>query len=181
MPTLRFDSNHFGNKRGFKSHLGELKMIKKLTTILLATLLISTQANAGFDVTRMTTVVDDYSGSYTTTKSGRFDESAFLGTSLTEFSNFHLGDNEEAAGLTGTISKEVSRSVGYLQTISDGSLSFVGAENTLDISFEDLTVLFDEELTMTGEITVNEEVYDVEDLPVMVAAILKKIFKLTRR
>jgi len=172
MPHLRFDSNHFGNKRGFKSHLGELKMIKKLTTILLATLLISTQANAGFDVTRMTTVVDDYSGSYTTTKSGRFDESAFLGTSLTEFSNFHLGDNEEAAGLTGTISKEVSRSVGYLQTISDGSLSFVGAENT---------VLFDEELTMTGEITVNEEVYDVEDLPVMVAAILKKIFKLTRR
>jgi len=156
-------------------------MIKKPIVLLLTTLLLSMQANAGFDVTRMTTVVDDYSGSYTTTKSGRFDENAFLGTSLSEFSNFHLGDNEDAAGLTGTVSKNVSRSLGYLETVSDGSLSFVGSENTLEISFENLSVLFDEELTMTGDITVNEEVYDVEDLPTIVAGILRKIFKLTRR
>ncbi|MFK8013503.1 MAG: hypothetical protein AB8B80_15800 [Marinicellaceae bacterium] len=156
-------------------------MIKKLTSLLLITLFISAQSNAGFDVTRMTTVVDDYSGSYTTTKSGRFDDSAFLGTSLTEFSNFHLGDNEDAAGLTGTVSKEVSRSVGYLETLSDGNLSLIGAENTLDITFENLSVLFDEELTMTGEITVNEEVFNVDELPPFVASILRKIFTLTRR
>lgn len=156
-------------------------MINKICLLIIATLLISTQVNAGFDVTRMTTVVDDYSGSYTTTKNGRFDESAFLGTSITDFSNFHLGANEDSAGLTGIISKDVSRSNGSLETVSDGSLSLVGTENSLDISFDDLTVLFDEELTITGEVTVNGDVYDVQELPPFVAGTLRKIFKLTRR
>jgi hypothetical protein len=156
-------------------------MIKKTGIMLLTTLFISNQASAGFDVTRMTTVVDDYSGSYTTTKNGRFDDSAFLGTSFTEFSNFHIGGEEDSAGLTGTVSKDVSRSKGYLETVTEGSLSLVGTENTLEISFDDLSVLFDEELTISGDVTVNKEVFDVLDLPPVVAAILRKIFKLTRR
>ncbi len=156
-------------------------MIKKTGLMLLTTLFISNQASAGFDVTRMTTVVDDYSGSYTTTKNGRFDDSAFLGTSFTDFANFHLGQEKDSAGLTGTVSKDVSRSKGYLETVSDGSLLLIGTESSLEISFDDLSVLFDEELSITGEVTVNKEVYDIQDLPPVVAAILKKIFKLTRR
>jgi hypothetical protein len=156
-------------------------MIKKSALILLTSLFLSNQANAGFDVTRMTTVVDDYSGSYTSTKNGRLDDSAFLGTSFTEFSNFHLSEGKDSAALTGTISKQVSRSKGYLETISNGSLSLVGTENTLEISFDDLSALFDEELTITGVVTVNEEDYEVEDLPPLVTAILKRVFKLTRR
>jgi len=144
-------------------------------------LLLSTQASAGFDVTRMSTVVDDYSGSFTTTKNGRFDDSAFVGTSFTEFANFHMGENADTAGLTGTISKNISRSNGYLETVSEGSLSLISEENALDVSFVNLSVLFDEELTITGEITVNDEVYNFQELPPLVAAILRKIFKLTRR
>jgi len=149
--------------------------------MLVIALFISNQVSAGFDVTRMTTVVDDFSGSYTTTKNGRFDESAFLGTSFTDFSNFHISGEQDSAGLTGSISKNVSRSEGYLETVSDGNLSFAGAENTLNISFENLVVLFDEELTINGEVTVNDETFEVSDLPPRVAALLRKLFKLTRR
>lgn len=154
----------------------------KTIAILLTVFLLTSTAQAGFDITRMTTVVDDYKGSYTVTKSGRRDELEFSGTTIAEFSSFHPFNDNADANISGTLSKTITKIEGTRTTVSDAQLTFIAPEKTLNIAFTDLTVIFVEEgITITGEVSVNDETFPADDLPPKLAKLLKRIFKLTRR
>ncbi len=147
-----------------------------------ATALLAGPAVAGFDITRMTTVVDDLGGSYTVTKSGRLADAQFSGTSLTEFTNFHPGSGEQQATLNGTLSKTVSRSEQQRSTLSDGAFTLTTADDAWDVSFVNLSVVVTEAgVELAGEVTVNEETFVASELPDVVGFILRRVFWLTRR
>ena len=112
----------------------------KLSLIITCSVLFSATAMAGFDITRMTTVVDDLAGSYTVTKSGRLENQNFSGTTLTEFNQFHPAANENGASITGVISKTVSRGDGQRNTTSDGNFTVIGDEDSWAVSFTGLNV-----------------------------------------
>ncbi len=154
----------------------------KLALMVWATVVLSGPAMAGFNITRMTTVVDDLSGSYTVTKSGRLEDAQFSGTTLTEFNGFHPGSGENEATLNGTIAKTVSRSEGLYSTLSDGSFNLTSLDNDWDVSFEALSVVITEEgVDLSGDVVVNQETYAVEELPTGLAKLLRRVFWLTRR
>ncbi len=154
----------------------------KLTLMVGASLFISTHSMAGFDITRMTTVVDDLSGSYTVTKSGRLDDAQFSGNSLAEFSQFHPGQGENDATLSGMISKQISRGDGQINTSSDGAFVLESLDGVWDVSFKGLTVQVSEAgVELSGSVVVNEDTYDVAELPDGVARVLRRVFWLTRR
>jgi len=145
-------------------------------------LFISTQSLAEFDISRMTTVVDDFSGSYTVTKSGRLNESQFSGTSLTEFNDFHPGAGENEATVSGFISKQTNRSAGLLNTTAEGGFAIESNNGIWDVSFTGLIIEFsDSSAEIIGSVTVNGDVFDVGDLPAGVAKTLRRVFWLTRR
>lgn len=154
--------------------------IKAILTSLLIFSFVTT-AYAGYNITRMTTIVDDFSGSYTVTKSGRLDDHVFSGTSITEFSTFHPFPSKDEASLSGTLSKVIDVNDG-LSTSSDAQLTMVNADENLNISFTNLMYEVNEGVvTLSGEVTANEETYDAADLPQRLAKLLKRIFYLTRK
>lgn len=154
----------------------------KAGLIITANVMMVTPIWAGFDVTRMTTVVDDVSGSYTVTKSGRLDDQQFTGTSLTEFNQFHPGSGDKEANISGVISKQTSRGGGHLNTVSDGNFMLHTVENIWSVEFEGLQVAADEDgVELTGDVLINTESYDVNALPDGVAQLLRRVFWLTRR
>ena len=154
----------------------------KMTILAGVSLFITTQSMAGFDVTRMTTVVDDLSGSYTVTKSGRLADSQFSGTSMTEFNQFHPGQGDKEATITGFISKQTSRGDGQISTTSEGAFLVESLDGVWDVSFADLAVqASDSGVELSGTIEVNEESYDAIDLPSNLATLLRRVFWLTRR
>jgi len=156
------------------------KLLKNFITTLVFLSFISS-AQAGFSITRMTTIVDDFSGSYTVTNSGRLQDREYSGTSVTEFTNFHPFPAKDEANLTGTLSKTVERGNGR-SISSDAVLTLTGTDNTVNISFTGLNhVVKDGEVSLTGEVTANDETYDANDLPVRLKKLLKRIFFLTRR
>ncbi len=158
--------------------------LKKLTStvVLAATLLISSQAMAEFDITRMTTVVDDLSGSYTVTKSGRLADSQFTGTSLTEFNQFHPGQGDNEATISGMISKQTTRGDGELNTTSSGDFNLASINGSWDVSFTDLSIQASEiGVELSGSVMVNDETYDAAELPEGVSRMLRRVFWLTRR
>ena len=158
------------------------KLYSKTIAILLTVFILSTTAQAGFDITRMTTIVDDYKGSYTVTKVGRREEMEFSGTDVAEFSSFHPFNDNADANISGTLSRTITKVEGTRTTISDAQLVFIRPDNTLNITFNDLTVTFTkEEISIDGEITVNDETFPADDLPPKLAKLLKRIFKLTRK
>ncbi len=152
------------------------------TVVLAATLLISSQAMAEFDITRMTTVVDDLYPSYTVTKSGRLEDSQFTGTSLTEFNQFHPGQGDNEASISGVISKQTSRGDGKINTTSSGNFELESINGSWNVSFTDLSILASEiGVELTGSVMVNDETYDAAELPEGVARMLRRVFWLTRR
>jgi hypothetical protein len=154
--------------------------IKAILTSLIILLAI-TSAHAGYNITRMTTIVDDFNGSYTVTKSGRLNDHVFSGTSITEFTNFHPFPTKDEANLTGTLSKTIDINEGRI-TSSDAQLALINADNTLNISFTGLVYEISEGIvTLSGEVTVNEETYAAADLPPKLAKLLKRVFSLTRK
>lgn len=147
-----------------------------------AAVLLSGPVVAGFDITRMTTVVDDLGGSYTVTKSGRLADAQFSGSSLTEFTNFHPGTGEQQATLNGTLSKTVSRSEQQRSTLSDGAFNLATTDDVWDVSFVNLSVVVTEAgAELAGEVTVNGETFLASELPDAVGFILRRVFWLTRR
>ena len=159
----------------------KLKHIK-MTLMVGASIFIATHSMAGFDITRMTTVVDDLSGSYTVTKSGRLEDAQFTGSSLTEFNQFHPRQGKNEAALSGVISKQISRGDGQLNTSSDGAFVLESQAGVWDVSFTGLSVQVSEAgVELTGSVVVNEDTYDAADLPEGVAAVLRRVFWLTRR
>ncbi len=154
----------------------------KATLVICSSLFIATASMAGFDITRMTTVVDDLSGSYTVSKSGRLDDMQFTGTSLTEFNQFHPGSGENDATINGVISKDSSRGDGQLTTSSDGAFTLESKEGVWDVSFSGLLIqASDAGVEMSGSVDVNGETYDAAELPENVAKLLRRVFWLTRR
>ncbi|MFC3193090.1 hypothetical protein ACFODZ_02435 [Marinicella sediminis] len=153
----------------------------KLTLIITCSLL-SASAMAGFDITRMTTVVDDFSGSYTVTRSGRLENMNFSGNTLTEFNQFHPGTNDNNAALTGVISKTITRGGGQLNTSADGEFTVSTDDNSHAVSFTGLEVFADADgVVLSGTVTVNGTDYDAADLPEVLAGLLRRVFWLTRR
>ena len=153
----------------------------KTLVISLAIISFVTVAQAGFNITRMTTIVDDFSGSYTVTNSGRLEDREYGGTSVTEFTNFHPFPAKDEASLSGTLSKTVERGNGH-NISSDAVLTLTGLDKTVNISFTGLNhVVKDGEVSLTGEVTANDETYDATELPVRLKKLLKRIFFLTRR
>ena len=156
--------------------------ILKISLIICSWLLVSSAVQAGFDLTRMTTVVDDLSGSYTVSKNGRLDDMQFTGTSLTEFNQFHPRNEDPEAYIDGVISKVISRGNGSISTQSDGAFQVVSATDQWDVSFTGLHVNADDQgVELTGEITVNDETFDAAKLPEGLAIMLRRVFWLTRR
>ncbi|MGJ8662753.1 MAG: hypothetical protein ACSHWU_03835 [Marinicella sp.] len=154
----------------------------KTTLIMGFSLIVSMPSVAGFDITRMTTVVDDLSGSYTVTKNGRLDDLLFTGTSITEFNQFHPGQGEHEATISGVILKQTSRGDGQLSTLADGAFMLESLEGLWDVSFTDLSVqASDAGVELSGSVMVNEDSYDAAELPEGVARLLRKVFWLTRR
>lgn len=154
-----------------------------IKAILISLIIFSaaSTALAGYNITRMTTIVDDYNGSYTVTKSGRLDNQVFSGTSITEFSDFHPFPSKDEASLTGTLSKTIDINEGRL-TSSDAQLTLNHADTTLNISFTDLVYEINEGVvTISGEVTANEETFDAADLPERLGKLLKRVFYLTRK
>ena len=78
--------------------------ILKISLIICSWLLVSSAVQAGFDLTRMTTVVDDLSGSYTVSKNGRLDDMQFTGTSQNSI-NFILAMKTQRLILMGLFPK----------------------------------------------------------------------------
>ncbi len=156
--------------------------ILKLSLIMCSWLLASSAVHAGFDLTRMTTVVDDLSGSYTVSKNGRLEEMQFTGTSLTEFNQFHPRHEAPEAYIDGVISKVISRGNGSINTVSDGAFQVLSASGEWDVSFTGLQVNANEQgVELTGEVTVNGESFDAAKLPEGLAIMLRRVFWLTRR
>lgn len=154
----------------------------KTTLVICSSLFIATASWAGFDITRMTTVVDDLSGSYTVTKSGRLNDMQFSGTSLTEFNQFHPVSAENEATINGVISKETNRGDGQKTTTSDGSFTLESTEGLWDVSFSGLLIQASEAgVELSGSVDVNGELYDAAELPEEVARLLRRVFWLTRR
>ncbi len=156
----------------------------KLIFILLVftTLLHVSPAQAGFDITRLTTIIDDYSGSYTVSKSGRRDDGNFTGTSIAEFANFHPFIKATGISISGTISKTVIKQSGNRNTSSDAQLIVVRPEESLAISFTNLGIIIDSEgAKFEGEVSVNNEIFEVDDLPIKVRKLLKRVFYLTKK
>lgn len=156
--------------------------LKFLTLITISGLFLVSSSIAGFDITRMTTVVDDLSGSYTVTKSGRMDEGQFAGTSVTEFNSFHPGSGENEAVISGVISKSTQRGEGQRSTVADGSFALSSTKGDLEVSFTGLNIQVSEDgVELAGSIEVNEDTYDAADLPEAVAMVLRRVFWLTRK
>ncbi len=154
----------------------------KATLVICSSLFVATASMAGFDITRMTTVVDDLSGSYTVTKSGRLEEAQFTGNSLTEFNQFHPGNGENEAAINGVISKQTSRGGGKLSTTADGAFNLESLNGLWDVSFTGLAIqASDAGVELSGAVEVNGETYDAADLPDDVAGLLRRVFWLTRR
>lgn len=154
----------------------------KFTMIIFSGLFLASNAWAGFDITRMTTVVDDQSGSYTVTKSGRLEEGQFTGTSLTEFNNFQPGKGDQEASLTGVVAKQITLGNGQLTTLADGDFLLESIGGSWDVSFSGLNIMADDQgVELKGVVTVNDDAYDAADLPTEVAAVLRRVFWLTRR
>ncbi|WP_223787107.1 hypothetical protein [Marinicella meishanensis] len=157
-------------------------LTSKFTLVILSGLFLASSAWAGFDITRMTTVVDDQSGSYTVTKSGRLEAGQFTGTSLTEFNDFHPGDGDQEASLTGVVSKQTSRGNGQISTTADGAFVLASISGSMDVSFTGLNIMADDQgVELKGAVTVNDTTYDAAELPDGVAAVLRRVFWLTRR
>lgn len=153
----------------------------KLTIIILG-LLLAVTSWAGFDITRMTTVVDDLSGSYTVTKDGRLNEGQFTGTRVTEFNSFHPGVGENEAVISGLISKSINRGAGQINTLANGGVTLTSQNGEWDVSFTDLDIqVSDNGAELTGTVAVNGDSYDAADLPDDVAYVLRRVFWLTRR
>lgn len=153
----------------------------KLTIIILG-LLMAVTSWAGFDITRMTTVVDDHSGSYTVTKDGRINEGQFTGTSVTEFNSFYPGVGENEAVISGLISKSINRGAGQINTLANGDFTLTSLNGDWEVSFADLSVQVSENSAeLTGTVEVNGDSYDAADLPDDVAYVLRRVFWLTRR
>jgi len=158
--------------------------INTLRTVLIlsSSLLFTSVSMAGFDITRMTTVVDDLSGSYTINKSGRMNEGAFAGTSLTEFHQFHPNKDDNDVTIDGVISKQVDLDAGQYSTLSNGSFTLESVDDSWGVSFTGLIVEAGETgVKLTGSVVVNDESFEASQLPVVVAKILRRIFWLTRR
>jgi hypothetical protein len=159
-----------------------MKHLTSKITIIITSMLLAASSWAGFDITRMTTVVDDLSGSYTVTKSGRLDEGQFTGSSVTEFNSFHPGKGENEAVISGVVSKNVSRAEGEINTSADGSFTLNSLKGDWEISFNGLSIAVTEEgVVLSGAVDANGDTYDVNDLPDAVAFILRRVFWLTRR
>lgn len=156
-------------------------LILKNKAVLITMMLISNMAWAGFDVTRMTTVVDDNNGSYTVTTSGRLTEGQYSGNSVTEFNQFNPGGENEAS-INGIINKQNNRMAGQLSVLADGDFTVSSAKGDWDVMFTALSVSASEAgVSLTGTVTVNKESYDASDLPENVAVLLRRVFWLTRR
>lgn len=158
--------------------------MKTRITTLLASIgfLWGSAGFAGFDITRMTTVVDDLSGSYTVTKNGRLDEGQFSGTSVTEFNSFHPGAGENEAVISGVITKTSSGGAGKVNTTADGSFTLNSPVADWEVSFTGLQINVSEDgVSLEGSIEVNGDLFDAADLPEAVARVLRRVFWLTRR
>jgi hypothetical protein len=153
----------------------------KALTANLAIIFFVTSAQAGFNITRMTTIVDDFSGSYTVTKSGRLEDREYTGTSVTEFTNFHPFPTKEEANLSGTLSKTVESGNGRSIT-SDAELVLTGSEKSLNISFTGLSYIIENGvLNIAGVVTADDVTYDVTELPARLKKLLNRIFFLTQK
>ena len=159
------------------------KIYYKFIVALFAVFTFFGTSQAGFDITRMTTIVDDFQGSYTVTNSGRREDMEFTGTELTEFSSFHpMPDNGDVT-ISGTLSKVIERGEEGLTTSSDGNLVFSNPDNSVNLSFVGLQVIVQEgeEPQISGTVNVNDESFDVAELPEPIRRMLRAVFHLTRR
>lgn len=160
--------------------------IKQVLLGMALTGLIATPALASFNITRMTTVVDDFSGSYTVTTTSTMEEGGVEGVAQAEFNNFHpRGEN---ATLSGTLMDEFERSEGSVESSASADLAMNGSNpetgeaRSLSVSFQDLRVERNPEgVEISGEVTVNGEVFDANDLPERVGGFLRRVFWLIRR
>ncbi|MCX7552928.1 hypothetical protein OS175_03465 [Marinicella sp. S1101] len=158
-----------------------MTIFKNKTLLLLTILLSSGSALAGFDVTRMTTVVDDNNGSYTITTTGRLSEDQYSGSSVTDFNQFKPGGENEAT-INGIINKQNNRMAGQLSVLADGDFTINSLKGDWDVMFTALSVSASEAgVSLAGTVTVNKESYDVSDMPEEIAMLLRRVFWLTRR
>lgn len=157
------------------------KINLKITAILFSVFGFISTVYAGFDITRMTTVVDDYQGSYTATNSGRRENQEFSGTEIAEFSNFHPIPENGESSISGTLSKIMQRNENGIETTADAQLVFSGPEGVVELGFGNLEISGNREsgIVLDGIITVNGEDFEPEDLPPYVHKLLKSVFKLT--
>ncbi len=159
--------------------------MKTLKTLALGSLLLclALPSFAGFDVTRMTTVVDDFGGSYTVTTLSRLevgDAVSTAGSAEAAFSSFHL--RGEDASISGVMSQDFDREVGDLSSVTSAELALSGKEGTLTIAFTDLLVdVIDGEIVITGDVTINGTTVDVNDLPDGLAGLIRRLFRTLRR
>lgn len=84
---------------------------------------------------------------------------------------------------SGTLSKVIERGEGGLTTSSDGNLVFSNPANSANLSFEGLQVIVQEgeEPQISGTVNVNDESFDVAELPEPIRRMLRAVFHLTRR
>ena len=77
----------------------------------------------------------------------------------------------------------IERGEGGLTTSSDGNLVFSNPANSANLSFEGLQVIVQEgeEPQISGTVNVNDESFDVAELPEPIRRMLRAVFHLTRR
>ncbi len=153
-----------------------------LFTIAFAALLAAGSARADFDLTRETTLADDFGGQFHALTQGTLGSEAAERTTVATFSNFH--PRAANSSVDGQIERRFQRIDEDAQRVYNGALTITSAgeegsePRVLTLAFESLTVVRgDDGASLSGTLVVNGNSIDAAQAPGAVKRILLRLLR----
>lgn len=157
-------------------------MKSPLFALAFAALLAAGSARADFELTRETTLVDDFGGQFHALTQGTLGSEAAERTTVATFSNFH--PRAANSSVEGQIERHFQRVDEDAQRVYNGSLTITssaaeGAEpRVLTLGFESLSVVRgDDGASLSGTLVVNGNSIDAAQAPAAVKRILLRLLR----